>query len=490
MAGSVGKNDESVDNEMILQTFILPSEVCQEQNVYYRTEGCVRRHLQERNLVLKKGSMLASNTYMNLFDVSIWKQYTEIRNYRLMIELAGRGKIELWSRQDDGEVLRGKYVYNADEKEKIEIPLNGIDRGQIYFKVIPWLETVFYKAEYECEDLPQSRLMSLVICTYKREEQLKHNIEKILQSKFWDEESELYHKLFVRVVDNASELQLPVDDNFKLYHNPNTGGSGGFTRGIVETQKDKDKFNTTHIILMDDDVGFEIETLYRIHALLSYIKPDYENEVIAGRMFRQDDKKIQYTASEIWNGGNIIHCGANLDCNVWEDLKNINEQRGEYTGWWLAVFPYEFTVDNLPLPFFLHCDDVEYGLRHGGQPIVLNGIQVWHETYEYRQSPVIAYYDYRNTLIVNAMYGLLPKKEEMLHQWKQRISEQHVKQNYHTERMLILAMKDFLRGEKWFQEIDSGYYHKKLKATHYFKIRDALLWRLCEKKIKLSTKGE
>lgn len=29
---------------------------------------------------------------------------------------------------------------------------------------------------------------------------------------------------------------------------------------------------------------------------------------------------------------------------------------------------------------------------------------MWHETYEYRQSPVIAYYDCRNSLIVNPMY--------------------------------------------------------------------------------------
>ena len=67
--------------------------------------------------------------------------------------------------------------------------------------------------------------------------------------------------------------------------------------------------------------------------------------------------------------------------------------QGECSGWWLTVLPYAYTINNLSFPYFLHCDDVEYGLRHGDVPLVWNGIQVWHEAPEYRNFPILAYYE-------------------------------------------------------------------------------------------------
>lgn len=37
----------------------------------------------------------------------------------------------------------------------------------------------------------------------------------------------------------------------------------------------------------------------------------------------------------------------------------------DYGGWWFCCFPYAFVQENDVLPFFIHCDDVEYGLRCG-----------------------------------------------------------------------------------------------------------------------------
>ena len=57
--------------------------------------------------------------------------------------------------------------------------------------------------------------------------------------------------------------------------------------------------------------------------------------------------------------------------------------------------------DNDVLPFFIHCDDVEYGLRCGRKPIIIEGVQVWHETYDKRMTPLMQYYDTRNPLFDN-----------------------------------------------------------------------------------------
>ena len=153
----------------------------------------------------------------------------------------------------------------------------------------------------------------------------------------------------------------------------------------------------------------------------------------------------------------------------------------------MGRIPIEYVEKNRPLPFFLHCDDVEYGLRHGGTPIILNGIQVWHETYEYRQSPVTAYYDTRNTLIVNAMIGILPPKDIVLGEWKRKISEAHVQGDYLLERMLILGLMDAAKGKKYLYKCQkSKKYAQLYKRRKASKIGNAILWRSARIKYFLS----
>ncbi len=161
-----------------------------------------------------------------------------------------------------------------------------------------------------------------------------------------------------------------------------------------------------------------------------------------------------------------------------ENLTGMNENEGaEYGGWWFACYPMEFVEKNRPLPFFLHCDDVEYGLRHGGTPIILNGIQVWHETYEYRQSAVMAYYDTRNALIVNRLRNLTSNKEIIYKNWKRNITEQHLKKDYLTERMMILAMWDFL--VKDINKVNVLQNHKRvLRRRYMLRVTNALVWRV------------
>ena len=57
------------------------------------------------------------------------------------------------------------------------------------------------------------------------------------------------------------------------------------------------------------------------------------------------------------------------------------------------------------MPFFIHGDDIEYGLRLNHSFILLNGIGVWHESFENKYQPVNIYYDTRNYLIINTLYN-------------------------------------------------------------------------------------
>lgn len=473
---------------MILQNIIWKEATKETRELYYRSQSQI--HLQDK-LMIVPGTSFATDTYINLFDVETWSKYTTIEKVVLKIELRGSGRIFL--RTMGQEVKEQVYKFQNDKKEEILISVPSEWNGKVYFEIMADEEVEFYGACYIAREIEKKPVkLAIVICTYKREQLLKKLLMELKRAK-----AILKEQLEVNVVDNASELDLGKESWVRFFHNPNTGGSGGFGRGMDEVVKHYNEFAATHVLLMDDDVEVQTESIVRLYAVLSCVKEEYQQEIVAGRMFRMDKPWIQYTAAEIWNGGDLQHIGFELDVSNRENLERINDNAGaEYSGWWFCCIPYEFVKDNRPLPFFLHCDDVEYGLRHGGAPIILNGIQVWHETYEYRQSPVMAYYDMRNSLLVNEIYGQLKPKEELLTWWKKKITKAHLEKDYQLEYMLILGMWDFLKGIKWLKRIDAerNHVHRICALKIKNKLMTAVMWRVTwlvsNKMIKIGVENE
>lgn len=446
---------------MVVQSVVFPNQVCEEEGLYFRRKGEV--YFENGCICLLPHAKINTNTYMNLFDVGAWQKYTGIRAWKVCFHIKGVGKVSL----KEGEHTITALDVQSSEMIEQQIPFTyRKDGGQIFLEVESEdgmeLTAIQILAVVNREATPVR--MAMNICTYHRQESLQKILDVIGNSAFFQKNHALYGKLLVYVVDNASEIERRPQELVSVFHNPNTGGSGGFTRGLVEIRKELAKTGVTHVIFMDDDVELISETLYRLYALLSLMEESYQNEVIAGRMFRTDDRKIQYTAAEIWNKGDIRHIGFNTDMTLHNALENVNSNiSAEYGGWWLCCFPMAFAKENDPLPFFLHCDDVEYGLRHGGTPIILNGIQVWHETYEYRQSAVVAYYDYRNSLIVNALYGFgETDKEKQWQDFLQRISNLHDKGEYLLEYCIIRAFCDYRKGMRWFMKKNNEVIHRSL----------------------------
>lgn len=465
---------------MILQNVVMQEEP--DSGLYYRTK---KQYLSGIR-VIAAGDLFSTDTYVNAFDVGAWKKYTNVSNLCLKLRVKGVGRVALvWAQSaTKSNIIQGQEFNNelnessSSEEIIFAIP-EDISEGIIYFQIHAHEKVILESALYEARNESKRTIkLSVVICTYKRREQLEQLIKVLRQNEEYTKEW-----LKTKVIDNASELKNQYGENVKVYHNPNNGGSGGFTRGMEEVVHDLEDFSATHVVLMDDDVTLQQESVHRLRALLAYIRDENTADVVAGRMFRLDNPKIQYTASEIWNGGEIRHIGWNQDMTSRERLFDMNVNfGGEYSGWWFSCIPIEFVKENKPLPFFLHCDDVEYGLRHGGTPIILNGIQVWHETYEYRQSPVIAYYDIRNMLLTNQILGINQDKMIILENWLEKISLAHVKREWLLEYMLILGFHDYQRGLNFLVNVDSGKHHLKLCSIRTNRYKNAIAWRMVKRK--------
>lgn len=474
---------------MILQNLILLNRICDMEELCFRHRGSVK--LREEHLCLEGGSILETDTYFNLFDAGTWEKYTGIRQFQCVSELMGKGIFSLYfyDAGKDMDRLVAEVSFSGKQKQEIIFDFSAKSEGYFFVKIAADEEVEIFRIAFGSRESEKRKVrLGVDICTYRRKEQLERNLETFLNSDFFREGSDLYGKLRICVVDNASELKDEHLPFISLVHNKNTGGSGGFARGIEEL---KGETGLTYMVFMDDDVEFLPETFYRLYALLSCLSKEYEEYVVAGRMFRMDQRSIQYTAAEIWNGGQIGHVGFQKDMTKKENLTRLNDSTGaEYTGWWFGCFPMDFVRENMPLPFFIHCDDVEYGLRHGGTPIILNGIQVWHETYEYRQSPAMTYYDLRNSYFVNDLYGLWNDEEEPIEHWKKAITKEHLKEDYLNEYMLIQAFLDYTKGIRWLKKIDSGRYHKKLLVSKAGRIKTAVLWRIAEVSYRQKTKAQ
>ena len=335
---------------LILQNCLVPDAICSNPGIYYRSSEefqtdccCVR---------LKAGQELVSNTYMNMLDVGAWKKYTTVQKIHFLCRIEGKGTIILIHQGQNNrkEIREVRYGY-GDRKSpthpemttlQIELPKE-IRRGMLYFLVKAETATCLHQAAFFTEDRPDNRVsFSLVICSYRRKGWLEENLKKITMDPALQKLAR-ENGFVVRIVDNAGELADSYGPGIRVYPNENTGGSGGFSRGMEESAKEKDRYGTSHVILMDDDVKLQTESLHRLYALLSYIKPEYRQEPVAGRMFRLDYREMQYTAAEIWNGGDLRHIGFNRDMTQEENLSDMNENEGaEYGGWWFACYPMDF----------------------------------------------------------------------------------------------------------------------------------------------------
>ena len=466
---------------MILQSIIYPCDVCEQKEIYYQSEQRLIQY--EDKVIVPTDSKVSFFSYMNAFDCDVWKKYTSISNVQFLMKLTGKGCVALRCKTKEKDVLLEEQRFDilASAWKEIIFELNLKEQeGFCYFEIISESAIQIKTARFETQEKSEREVhIALNICTYHRNQEIKENIAQLRKSRFFNRDDSLYHKLSVVVVDNGSELEKIKDSNIRLVHNRNTGGSGGFKRGLEELRKWD--VPISHVVFMDDDVEFVTESLYRLYALLSYLRREYWHEPVAGRMFRTDNRFIQYTAAEIWNKGELRHIGLNADMTQECQVLLCNENGGaEYGGWWFCCYPMEFARENDPLPFFIHCDDVEYGLRHGGTPIILNGVQVWHETYEYRQSLEMLYYDTRNSLIVNILYTE-KNKEIIFADWKEKITAFHVKNEFLSELIVIHAMHDFLKGRKWFLKKGKTRFKVNLQMSdESIKLINKIYWRYCK----------
>lgn len=436
--------------------------MCNEQDMYYRVSGDVKQI--EDVIYINKHATCMFSTYFNAFSLKKWQTYTSLDNVGIALDVWGHFLLRLYR----ADFVNGKPIttciktvdMNRQDKTTYVIPFGDTEGDMLFFTLEALASGILYGGYYFTETQAEELRtvdIDLVMCTYKREKYLKNNLALIKQ-QFFNQSTYKSAKHFkVRIVDNGNTLAakyVVMPGKIYFYQGIDSGASGGFCRGMMESLRDG---KASHILLMDDDVQVQVEAFERTYTYLTLLKKEYEDSFLGGAMFRLDHKNIQHENLAGFAGDHLISLKHNLDMNQFENiLYNEEEEQvpGKYAGWWYCCIPvHAISLQNLPMPFFVRMDDIEYSLRNAKHVLSLNGISVWHEAFDKKYSATMEnYYMFRNNLVTNIIHDTGDKKMNLKF-FLTRFIREIYRYDYSGAELLLDGVDAFLQGPEFFKNV-------------------------------------
>lgn len=367
--------------------------------------------------LIPEGAALSLDTLFNHLPEAYWLEHTTVTGFVFTAVVRGVGEIHVLRRTKNGEnillaVQRFDTVSAQAGAALVEVTIGApvdraADAGALFLQIgarsgdVMLNEACWSAIGGE----PQPVRLVAGYCTFKRDKQLLDNVEKVL-----GDVALRPHLARLVVVDQAGSdtlaaalRQLATGSEpglLRLIRQGNFGGSGGFTRVMLEALAEDE---ATHVLLMDDDAKIETESIARAAAFLSLTK----NLALGGQMLDLYRPTIIHETGA-WFRPKTFSVKVNtpnLDAGASKALTTFAKvAHTDYNGWWFFAAPLAvIRAQGLPLPLFIHGDDIEYGLRlaqNGVETVTLPGVAIWHEPFYAKNRRWQSYYDFRNTLIM------------------------------------------------------------------------------------------
>lgn len=440
---------------MNVQTILFPDpNICDVEELYFH----------------KDGDWLCFDGYFNLFYLEKHHRYCNIDD--LTLELTASGIDSVVIMHDRNEIM----TISPSKVLTISLPYQKYDKGVFWFKVLKSKnssDAFSIKGYFNVfADKLNDVNLAVNICTFKREAYVLRNMRSLIRWSDSDNSSEVSKHMHVFIIDNGKSLNdnrefLDLlshnpEKNIKVIPNDNTGGTGGFSRGMLEAMHKKDELKLTHLLMMDDDAVFDPDMFVRLYGFLSCLKPEYALISVGGALFREDYKYIQHACGEWFKEFKIINEHPLVDMRNYDNatsnfMTGTDHERDRYGAWWCCCYPMEvITKDNLPLPLFVHHDDIQFGMKlaKSNGVVFLNGINVWHQGFELVFTGVKQYYNTRNELITMNMFYSDTPQMAIKFRLIRRIVGCLICMRYGDIELIHRAVLDFRKGTDWLYKIN------------------------------------
>lgn len=466
--------------EYKLQNILLPSSQALELHfgLFYRGTRCILdRDLQ--TLTIADHVVIDFATYLNGCSYSKWKQYTELCGAKLILHIEGNFSITLVGYHLDvySPVRKeyGTYHFNLENKQAIELTFPDNNETIIGFEINTTKNVVLYGGEY-IGTYSEKKLNAIELClattTCKKEAFIKKNVA-LIKKEILEQDDDMKNHFYVHVVDNGRTL-IPEeleDWHIRVHPNKNTGGSGGYSRGMIESLEQTPR--ATHVLLMDDDVVVLPEAIKRTYNLLTLLNEKYQNSFISGAMLFYEEMHIQHEDigtlrkdCNYWSLKGRLY-QHNLNDNLKNEQINFYGSTRKYAGWWYCCIPTQVIDEyGLSLPIFIRGDDIEYSLRCNADILTMNGICIWHMGFINKYNLAFdRYMRCRNLLIAQAV-GSIDSDVNVIKMVRNSFVAELVRFNYNGARLVLMAVQDYLKGPTFFEEEHCEEILKKVTALN------------------------
>ncbi|WP_194816776.1 glycosyltransferase [Nocardia sp. XZ_19_385] len=450
--------DHRAPDRLVLQRGIFtgPSAKISDE-LYAVVKG--RSHRERLELRLEKGATAHTNTYFGRFAAAYWQRWTVVTEVRatMVLEVTGKALVRIVASDIAGH---RRIIGSADVTASGALTLNAtvdqfVDGGALWLEFDAVGGPLGISELTWTADAPERiRPVAIAICTFNRAADCAETVAALASdAPVLDAIDAVY------VVDQGTDLvqdrprfqeTLPIfGDKLRYIRQPNLGGAGGFTRGLYEVSAVNEHAD---VILMDDDILCEPETVLRLNAFANMtVEPTL---VGAQMLFLLNPDYLNVGAEEVHlhelkHGQKVPKALRNTSM-----LKKNQERRVDagYNAWWTCLIPAEVVAKiGLPVPIFFQWDDVEYGVRareNGFVTVTLPNAAVWHADFYWKDFDDWArYFSTRNSLIVGAMHAQLDGKK-ISRQFFRNIAEYLVAMQYGLAHTTLQGIEDFLQGPK------------------------------------------
>ncbi|MFP4327087.1 MAG: hypothetical protein ACLFQL_03685, partial [Paracoccaceae bacterium] len=403
------------------------------------------------------------NNVVNCFDIDAWRRATVLQ--RLGVRLVVRhGAVSLSLRHmnHDGHVTELALLTQEGPGTRCSptIRLSDFD-GAFVPVVISASEEANFDILFVTDDPPQTphARINYIFCTYKRADYVQHNTEVFRDYMRRHKAQAAAH---LTVVDNGStdgdnDCGVRGDANVTVFPNDNTGGAGGFGRGIYESCYGAlAGRNFTHVCLLDDDIYLTPEMFMRNTAFIRFLKPGFH---VGAPMYPTSSPQHAPRRAACFGHKfrGTVHpsdeaLGAGLETDNLHGFIRMDRAPDTTGWWWDCIAVSDIHRIGLPYPFFIKMDDVEYGLRlrdAGVELVIPFSFWVLHDDFEEKYSAAMQYFRFRNRWLLLALRGRLNDPAGFTRQYGDLVRSFIAERKYEHAQLLLDGMAHFLQGPEY-----------------------------------------
>lgn len=462
----------------LLQRFAWPHAL-EHAELYARTNAACM--FAGSKLSFHPGGTADLDCLFNSFFLAPWFKWTSVRDFHVEIECSGalhatlcwiQGNHEVDIAEWDvagkkGELLR--YV----SRSRIALPAEA-ERGRIALRLSSASGAELHDIRFVTTDTPLRPVrLSVGICSFNRPESVRNLIEVLRRQK----SSSLVSIIVVEQGDkrvDASNFDVgkgkeEAASTISFIQQANYGGSGGFTRSILEALAlaEAGDDGPTHHVLMDDDILASSDLLLRLAAFLSFTKKDIA--VGAPMLELETPWRMHEAGIEFRENRRRISIGRGLDVRRSSALSVFDDALApDAHAWWCWAAPLsEVRRAGGPLNLFIKYDDIEYThrlLKKGVPTAVLPTASIWHEAFAHKPAEWRSYYTMRNECIFQTLHQ--PSRAWATSPAWNNVWPAILRHDYARAQLMIDAIDAFLSGPIRALPSDSASEHAKLMKRY------------------------